>query len=65
LKPVPGKEGYVSIPTGYQKEESVMKYITNAETRKHLQFQTDNPVNGNNTARVEELVQKRHEKALT
>lgn len=41
-----------------------MKYIKNAETRKHLQFQTDNPVNGNNTARVEELIQKRHEKAL-
>jgi len=40
-----------------------MKYIKNAETRKHLQFQTDNPVDGNNTARIEALVAKRQEKA--
>lgn len=41
-----------------------MKYINNADTRKHLQFQIDNPVDGNNTATIELLIQKRHEQAL-
>ena len=38
LKPVAGKEGFVQIPTGYAKEESVMKYIKNDKTRERLQF---------------------------
>ncbi len=60
LKPVPGKRGFVIIPIGYKKEESVMKYITNAKTRERLPYQLANPADGNLTALSELLVQKRH-----